>query len=147
MTVMASRITGQSSVCITLCLDWQQRNIKCPCCWSLVRGIQRWTVVSLSLQFLDHRWIPRTKDSNAEMFTFDDVIMRLKSIADCTTSTCNPALSLHFWPVSILHKTYKRKISEFLETTSLIFDLPNRFEIWQASLWHCCRDACQITTR
>ena len=46
MTVMASRITGQSSVCSTGFSDWQQRNIKgwryCP----FVRGIHRWPVDS-----------------------------------------------------------------------------------------------------
>ena len=31
MTVMASRNTGESSVCSTLCLDRQHRNIKGPC--------------------------------------------------------------------------------------------------------------------
>ena len=30
MTVMASRNTGQSSVCPTVCSDWQKRNIKGP---------------------------------------------------------------------------------------------------------------------
>ena len=43
MTVMASRITGQSSVCSTLCLGWQQRDIKCPRYCPFVRGIHQLT--------------------------------------------------------------------------------------------------------
>ena len=45
MTIMASRITGQSSVS-TVCSDWQQRNIKGPRYCASVRGIHRWPVDS-----------------------------------------------------------------------------------------------------
>ena len=39
MTVMVTRISGQSSVCSTVCVDWQQRNIKGLCYCPFVLGI------------------------------------------------------------------------------------------------------------
>ena len=38
MTVIASWIAGQSTVCSTLCLDWQQRNFKGLCYCPFVGG-------------------------------------------------------------------------------------------------------------
>ena len=49
MTVMASRVIGQSSVCSTIRSDWQQRNSTGPRHCPVVRGIHR------------SPWIPRTK--------------------------------------------------------------------------------------
>ena len=54
MTVMASRITGQSSFCSTVCSDSHQRNIKSPRYCPFARGIP------------GHRGIPPTRDCNAE---------------------------------------------------------------------------------
>ena len=55
MTVMASRITDQSSVCSAVCLHRQQRNIKGPRPCLLVRGNPPVT-----------GGIPSQRDSNAE---------------------------------------------------------------------------------
>ena len=55
MTVMASRITGQSSVCS----DWQQRNIKSPRDCHFVKGIHRSAVVVSG-------GLPAQRDSNPE---------------------------------------------------------------------------------
>ena len=49
MTVMVTRISGQSSVCSTVFVDWQQRNIKGLCYCPFVLGIH-WC-----------GWIPHTK--------------------------------------------------------------------------------------
>ena len=48
MNAMASRITGQSSVCSAVWLDRQQRSIKGSSYCPFVRGIHRWPV--------DYRW-------------------------------------------------------------------------------------------
>ena len=64
MTVMASRITGQSSVCTTFGSNKQQKNIKGPRYWSSVMGIHRRPVDS------PHKWQVTRK-----MFPFDDIIM------------------------------------------------------------------------
>ena len=65
MTVMASRITRQSSVCSTVCSDWQQRNIKCPLHCPCVRRINRWLVDS-----------PHKGTVSRKTFPFDEVIMQ-----------------------------------------------------------------------
>ena len=64
MTVMESPITGQSNVCSTLCLNWQQRNIKGPRNCLFVRGIHWWPVDST----------PKGTGTR-KMFSFDDVIV------------------------------------------------------------------------
>ena len=61
---MASRITGQSNVFSTICLVWQQRNIKGPRFCPFVRGVRRWAVDS-----------PHKGTATRKMFPLDDVIM------------------------------------------------------------------------
>ena len=61
---MTSRITGQSSVCWSLWLHWQQRNIKCPRYCLFVRGIHGWPVN-----------FPNKGTVTREKLPFDDVIM------------------------------------------------------------------------
>ena len=58
MTVMASRITGQSSVCLTVCSDWQQRNINGTRYCSFVRGIHRLPVDSLHKGTVTRQMLP-----------------------------------------------------------------------------------------
>ena len=67
MTIMASRITGQSSVCSSVCSDWQQRNIKSLCYMYMpfVRGIRRWPEDSPPKVPVTHK-----------KCSFDDVTMR-----------------------------------------------------------------------
>ena len=54
VTVAASRITGQSNVCSTVCSDCQRRNIKGPRSCPFVMRIH-W-----------HRWFPTQKECNME---------------------------------------------------------------------------------
>ena len=54
VTVMASRITGQSNVCSTVCSDCQQRNIKVPRYYPFVMRIHC------------DRWFPTQKENNME---------------------------------------------------------------------------------
>ena len=64
MSVMSSRITGQSTVCSTFSSDKQHRNIKGPYHRPFVKGIHRWWVDSF------HKG---TVTQNT--FSFDDIIM------------------------------------------------------------------------
>ena len=68
MTVMASRITGQSSVYSTVCSDQQQMAaLLYLCAWNLpVTG-----------------GYPAQRDSNTEMFPFDDVIIAITQYTCC----------------------------------------------------------------
>ena len=59
MTIMASRITGQSSVCSTVTSHWQQkRNIKGPCYSPFVRGIHQWPVDSPHKSTVTRKMLP-----------------------------------------------------------------------------------------
>ena len=42
MSAMASQISGVSSVCVTVSLDWHQRNYQNLCYWPFVRGIHQY---------------------------------------------------------------------------------------------------------
>ena len=64
MSIPASQITGDSTVCLTVCLDWHQRKHQRPPYWPFVMEIQRWPVVS-----------PHKRPVTRKRFTFDDVIM------------------------------------------------------------------------
>ena len=64
MTVMASRITGQSSVCWAVFLDWQQRHMKGPRYYPFDRTINLWQVDS-----------PQNGRETRKMFPIEDVIM------------------------------------------------------------------------
>ena len=74
MTVMASRITRQSSVCSTVCSDWQQRSIKCPLYCPCVRRINRWLVDS-----------PHKGTVSRNIFPFDELIMQCVFIPSAST--------------------------------------------------------------
>ena len=64
MTMMASQITGVSSVCLTVGWGVDQRKHQIPASLAFVRGIHRWTVNS-----------PHKRPVTQKMFPFDDVIL------------------------------------------------------------------------
>ena len=66
MTVMGSQITSQSSLCLIICSNWQQRNIRGLCYCPFVREIHRWAADSL------HKGTVSQK-----MYPFDDVTMKM----------------------------------------------------------------------
>ena len=64
MSMLASQITGDSSICLAVCLDLDQRKQQSTRYWPFVRGIHLWP------------GIPSPRASKAEaVSTFDDVIM------------------------------------------------------------------------
>ena len=68
MTVMASRITGQSPVCLTVCSDWHQTKVKGLRYYPFVRGIHWWPVDS-----------PHKGTVTPKIVSLDDVIMTLEA--------------------------------------------------------------------
>ena len=71
ITIMASRITRPSSVCLIVCSGSQQRNVKVPLHCPFVRVIHWWTEDS-----------PHERTVTLKMLSFDDVIMFTRSLAE-----------------------------------------------------------------
>ena len=107
MTVMAFRITCQSSVCSTICLDRQQRKITGPCYWHFATGIHQWPVS-----------FPQKWTVTWNIFPFDDVIIHTVRIFDeayCMQTCCNihayvydipPQLRLRSCEISFVHNIF-----------------------------------------
>ena len=64
MSAIASQITSVSRVCLTVCSGADQRKHSISASLAFVGGIHRWPVE-----------FPSQRSNNAEMFSFDDVIM------------------------------------------------------------------------
>ena len=117
MTIMASRITGQSSVCSTVCSHWQQkRNIKGPCYSPFVRGIHQWPVDS-----------PAQKHSNAENASIWLRHNRLL-MDSCWIGTTAPGIIRFSWLDRYRNGSYMEAILlQFITYITLFSELHHHF--------------------
>ena len=89
MNAMASRITGVSTVCPTVCSGADQRKHQSPASLAFVRGIYRWPMVS-----------PHKEPVKQKKLPFDHVILIMT-----TSQILWPILTLAVQPRSPAHKT------------------------------------------
>ena len=106
MSVMASQITGVSSVYSTVCSDAAQRKHEGSASLAFVRGIHRWPVNS-----------PHKGSVTQKMFPFDDVIMRTKIVLYQTRTKQNKiwVLCKHFGLCFISCKYADRMITRLVK--------------------------------
>ena len=99
MAIVASQITGNLSVCSTVCLGYVQRNIKAPRYWRVVRGIHQSPV-----DFLHKGSVTR------KMFPCHDIIMFKSPSVESFRSLYNYILyNFRTMEYHILCNTLKKK--------------------------------------
>ena len=118
MGVIASQITSNTTIHLTICSRQNQRNTKAPRHWPFMRGIHRRPVNS-----------PRTGPVMRKMFPFDDVIMYRYCLYCChhyiSFLLIKPSLKLgHGWVI----------ISHFFTWTELLIHALIPMLIWLSSV-------------
>ena len=116
MSAMASQITGAPIVYSTVCSGADQRKYLSSASLAFVRGIHRWPVNS-----------PQQRASDAEVFPFDDVIMkeikgsqspRQMRYTRCVIRPCNAAVTVKsaYWLLIFWHSFGAKMCATTLKT-------------------------------
>ena len=130
MTVMVSQITSQSSVCSTVRSNWQQKNIKGPCCYPFARGIHQWSVD-----------FPHKSTVTQKMFPFDDVIMIFlsfhfhRSVIWSISFYCRPIVSTNKIIVDIISTYVCIRIYEIIIIVISQLQCQQSLEMWEGNVF------------